>query len=397
MIKKLVPLFLVFLLLAVAPLPVQAQEGISESSSIKIEFPAALTFSLRAESATDITEIALLYKINKITTVKVTTEVKLDFDPAPVVEANWKWDMKKAGLPPGAEIRYRWEIEDASGHELETAWDTVRFDDDRYTWNSLTGGNVTLFWYQGDQSFAQELLDAANEALKKLAQDTGAYLERPVKIYIYASSEDLRGARVYPQEWTGGLAFTEYGITAIGIAPDNLTWGKRAMAHELAHLVTYQMTFNPYGDIPTWLNEGLSMYAEGDLESNFKALLDEAISKDELISVQSLSSEFPAYAEEARLCYAESYSLVEFLIRTYGKGKMLSLLGTFKQGSSYDYALEKVYGFDTAGLDDLWRLSLYLELRKDSGFPLFWLWIVVALLLAAGAGVGFRWAWRGKR
>jgi hypothetical protein len=42
------------------------------------------------------------------------------------------------------------------------------------------------------------------------------------------------------------------------------------MVHELAHLVTYQMTFNPYGDIPTWFSEGISMYAEGALDEDFK-------------------------------------------------------------------------------------------------------------------------------
>ena len=31
------------------------------------------------------------------------------------------------------------------------------------------------------------------------------------------------------------------------------------------------------------------------------------------------------------------------------------LLNTFSQGSSYDAALDKAYGFDTDGLDTLWR------------------------------------------
>ena len=244
-------------------------------------------------------------------------------------------------LPPGAEIQYSWRIEDAAGHELETPWKTVQFNDNRYSWKSLTEGNISLFWYDGDQSFAQELMDSASEALNKLAQDTGAHLEQAVDIYIYASSQDLLGALIYPQEWTGGVTFSEYGIIVIGIAPDNLGWGKGAMAHELAHLVTYQMTSNPYSDIPTWLNEGLSMYAEGSLDPTFESLLDKAISEDKLFSVQTLSSNFPADPEGARLSYAESYSLIQFLIQHYGQEKMLSLLSTFKQGSTYDNALEK--------------------------------------------------------
>ncbi|GAG47284.1 unnamed protein product, partial [marine sediment metagenome] len=80
-----------------------------------------------------------------------------------------------------------------------------------------------------------------------------------------------------------------------------------------------------------------------------------AIVEDNLLSVRSLSSPFSAYAEEAILAYAQSYSLVEFLISSYGQGKMLELLNIFRQGSSYDAALDKAYGFDTDGLDTLWQ------------------------------------------
>jgi len=191
--------------------------------------------------------------------------------------------------------------------------------------------------------------------MARLAEDTGAYLEKPVKIYVYVSSQDLRGAMVFPQEWTGGVAFTRFGTIAIGIAPNNLAWGRRAIAHELAHLVIEQMTLNPYGDLPTWLDEGLAMYAEGPLEPDLVAFLNEAAAENKLISVRSLSSPFSAYAEEALLSYAQSYSLVDFLVSAYGPDKMLELLNTFREGSSYDGALNRVYGFDMDGLNTLWR------------------------------------------
>ena len=369
--RKLTSLFLVFFLVAIsaAPITAQAQEAISASYNTDVEFPTALTFSLNAESNAAITQIVLNYKIDKITTVTSISEVDLQFNAAPKVNTSWAWDMPNASLPPGAEIEYSWRIEDAAGHELETPWESVRFEDNRYRWKSLTEGKISLFWYKGDQSFAQELMDAAKEALDKLAQDTGADLEQSVRIYVYASKEDMLGALAYPQQWTGGLTFPEYGIIVIGIATKELTWGRRAVAHEMAHLVTYQMTFNPYSDIPTWLSEGLSMYAEGDLEPTFGYLLDNAISEDKLISVQTLSSNFPTNVEETRLSYAESYSLVKFLITNYGREKILSLLGIFKQGSTYDSALEGVYGFDTSVLNNLWRLSLGLEPRHVTPTP----------------------------
>jgi hypothetical protein len=368
--KRFVLILLVsFVILAAAPIAVQAQEAISASYDTNVEFPTALTFSLNAESSTNITQAILSYKIDKITTVAVTTEVEPHFNTAPVVKTSWEWDMSTASLPPGAEVQYSWRIEDAAGHELETPWKTVQFDDNRYRWKSLIEGKISLFCYEGDQSFAQELMNAANEALDMLYRDTGVSLEQAVEIYIYASPEDLRSALINAQEWTGGVSFSDFGILAIGIAPANLAWGERAMAHELAHLVTYQITFNPYSDIPTWLNEGLSMYAEGPLDITFESLLDKAISEDALISVQTISSNFPVNTTEAELSYAESYSLVQFLIQHHGQEKMLSLLRVFKQGSTYDNAVEEVYGFDTTGLDNLWRQSLGLGPRQATPTP----------------------------
>ncbi len=340
----------------------QVEGGIEVlSTTVEMDFPDAIIFNLEAQSGADIDSIVLQYKVEKISFASLLSEARPEFTSAPEVKTSWTWDMRKASLPPGADIEYRWIIEDASGGQEETTWDTIRFGDERYGWKSLTGDSVTLFWYSGDQSFIQELMDSALATLNTLAMDTGAYLEQPVRVYIYASSQDLRGAMTYPEEWTGGVAYTQYGIVVLGVDADSLAWGKRSLAHELAHLVTYQMTFNPYGDIPAWLSEGLSLYAEGDLRSDLQSALTRAISEDNLISVRSLSGNFPAKSEEVGLYYAQSYSLVNLLIGDYGRGRMLQLLNIFKEGSAHDDALLEVYGFDTDGLEDLWRQSLGLE------------------------------------
>ena len=165
---------------------------------------------------------------------------------------------------------------------------------------------------------------------------------------------------IFPQEWTGGVAFTQYGIIAIGIVPtaSELAWGKRAISHELTHLVVHRVTFNPYNQIPPWLDEGLAMNSEGELELQFTAALANAEANNTLISVRSLSSPFSAYADQAVQAYAESHAIVAYLINEYGREKMFELLGTFREGSGYDEALKSVYGFDMDGLNTLWQAAL---------------------------------------
>ena len=359
MSKKIRLLALVFCLLLVvlSPVPLQAQGELAIlSSSAEAAFPLSLNFNLSAQSSVNITDIRLCYTVDRAGFAEVVSEGYVEFPPATTVDVSWPLEMIKiGGLPPGSSLEYWWRVSDASGKELETAPAQVQYDDLRYSWQALSEGMVTVYWYEGDGLFAQELMSAAQQALEKLALDTGAYLEKPVKLYIYANQQDLLGALMYPTEWTGGVNFSAYHIIAIGISLDSIAWGKTSITHELTHQVIYQVTANPYNSLPRWLDEGLATYNEGPLDPGSTSLLAGAIADSSLISVQSLSSAFSAFPEQAYLSYAESYSLVEFLITTYGQGKMLELLSTFREGSSYDSALQAVYGFDMAGLDSLWR------------------------------------------
>jgi len=361
MIKKIVlsVLIICFLLGMLSPGLVKADSGLNVLSSMaEMDFPARLIFSLSAESDTNITDIRLSYRVDRMEHAKITSEVFIKFVPSTSVVTEWVWDMRKTGgLPPGSSVTYWWTLTDAGDNRVETAPARVSIEDRRYDWRSITEGKVTLYWYKGDDSFAKELMKATQGALTKLVEDTGAELEKPVSIYIYANSQDLRGSMIFPQEWTGGVAFTRYGIIAIGIEPNvyDLDWGKRVIAHELTHLVIHQVTFNPYNDLPTWLDEGLAMNAEGELQSSFVAALNKADAENTLITVRSLSSPFSAYADESLLAYAQSYMILKYLVDEYGREKMFELLNTFRQGSGYDEALEKVYGFDMDGLDALWR------------------------------------------
>jgi len=328
-------------------------------SSAQVQFPLAISFNIDAESDVNITDIRLHYKVLRHSFADVTAEVCLQFVPAAKVEASWDWDMRRTGgLPPGTSVQYWWTVRDASGYLVETSPVTIPFDDERFSWQNLTQDIVTLYWYNGDQSFAEEMMQTISDALEWLEADTGATLQEPIEIYLYANSQDLQGSMIFPQEWTGGVAFPMYDCIAIGISPSNLEWGKGALAHELTHLVIHQMTLNPYADIPTWLDEGLAVRSEGSLPYYYVNALNQAIGDDSLISVQSISSPFSAISDLAILSYAESYSVVDFLITTYGKDKMLELLETFRAGASYGGALMEVYGFDIDGLDRLWHERL---------------------------------------
>jgi len=379
------------LLFLLSPSLVTAETDIAViASNVEVDFPSQAVFTVEAESNVDIVDARLYYQVARMNYAEVVSEGWADFAPANTIEADWVWDMANASLPPGADVTYWWMIEDDDGNRVETFPKIMHFDDNRFTWRSLTssageGGGMTLYWYTGSDSFAQELMDTCEEGLASLTQDIGTYPEKPIEIYVYESTGDLRGAMVFSQEWTGGVAFIDFGIIAISISPSQLEWGKRALVHELTHLVVHQATFSPYGQLPLWLDEGLATYSEGELDPDLRSSLNRAISEGTLISVRSLCSPFSAYFDKARLSYAESYSLVKYLLDSYGQDKMLDLLTILKQGSTYDEALNEVYGFDIDGLDAGWQATLTSPValaRNGEPHP-----VSVGMLAALGAGL----------
>ena len=175
---------------SISPTPVLGEIDIL-STSTEIDFPSTLTFFLEAESPDTINDITLRYKVNKIALVQLVSEAQPEFEEGSVVVATWEWDMRKYDLPPGAVIEYQWILEDIAGRKSQTRWEELTFHDTRFDWNIKVEGNVTLYWYDGAENFGQELMDAAQNAMVKLVSGTGAYLERPIKIYIYGSQQDL--------------------------------------------------------------------------------------------------------------------------------------------------------------------------------------------------------------
>lgn len=327
----------------------------------RVDFPESMELRVQAESDAEITGISLQYRMDRMSIFPVTSVVFPGFTPGQKATAAWKWDMQQTGgLPPGADLTYWWSIEDSSGRRADTPERTLSFDDGRHDWRSMESSSFTLHWYRGDDGFARQLADSGEEALELLADDIGARPERAIEVYIYGSTGELQGSLIYPDEWTGGVAFTEYSIVALGISSAELEWGLGAMAHEMAHLVVHQVTMNGYGvSLPTWLDEGLAMYAEGPLAPGFASVLSSAVSQDRLDSVQSLSSSFPAGTQAAYLAYAESYSLVDYLLERHGgQERMLEYLSAIRGGSGHEEALGAVYGLTTAALDAQWKSYL---------------------------------------
>jgi len=366
----LLTLTFVFLAFSVSGTAAAAAPVIVSDDDSSLNFPDTITFQAVITAEAPVRAITLEYGANNLTCGEVVAKAFPPFSPANTITPSWTWEMKQSGsLPPGAVIWWRWRYHDINNKEYVSEQKTITWLDDYHDWQTITSGYVNLHWYSGSQSFAQDLLAAAGTGLARLQKDAGLIPEKPINLYIYASTEDMKDAILYEPSWTGGMAYPEYDIVIIGLSPSDLDWGRSTIAHELTHVLVGHLTFSCLGDVPTWLNEGLAVYSEGSLNPASQEQLDQAIRGDQLLSVRSLSAGFSEVPSRAYLSYSQSYSIVKFLVETYGREKMNSLLIALRNGATIDDALYEIYGFDIEGLESAWRESVGAAPRVLSAQP----------------------------
>jgi hypothetical protein len=374
--RRLLLLLLILTLLiaasfSVAALPTHAQGTITVSNDQPVlEFPDRLTFQADFQNDRPIEKVVLEYGVDQWTCGTVLAKAFPDITPGKDVSVKWTWEMKQSGSqPPGSKIWWRWHILDDQNQEIVTNRHEVVWLDDQHDWQTVSGDNINLHWYDGGSSFGPELHQSAVKSLSDLAQVTGLRTDTPIDLYIYGNTQDMRDAVLYEPGWTGGLAYADHNIVIIGITPDQLDWGKRTEAHELTHVLVGQLTFSCLSDIPTWLQEGLAVYGEGGPDDAAQKQFNRAVQDNTLLPVRSLSGGFSEDPSKADVSYSQSYSLVKFLIKQGGQDKMLALLRALRDGATVDEALQQVYGFDIEGFEDAWRADIGAQARSGSARP----------------------------
>lgn len=346
----------VLAVIAAAPPALQAAGIEVLAQSHQNRFPDAMDFRIHARSDAPIEEAIVFYSAsggNAATTNRGVAE----FQPTPEISTTVNIETgNKKYLPPGTTITYWWELKDAAGNTTKTESQTFVYEDQRFQWESVDKEGVTVYYYSGSRGRAEEILEASLDSAHRLAEDAGVEYNHPMKIWVYASKSDMdpalpQSSATYQERTvTLGVRLSSEVMALLGNHPEVLD----TVAHEVSHMVIHQAIENPFGQLPAWLDEGLAMYAQGELPVGHRLELERAKQTDNLMSVRSLTS-YVGDPTKVNLFYAQSYSFVDYLIETYGRDKMNELLGKYREGTTDNAALLGVYGFDVQGLDQRWR------------------------------------------
>jgi hypothetical protein len=263
-------------------------------------------------------------------------------------------------IPIGSRFTYEWQITDRDGVTYTTELREFTFLDGRFNWSEHTEGDVTVFWYA-----SQEQAMAALRATREAIEDVSALLEvsmpYPVRVVVWQRSADgqlaqrPRGLTFDSNVITGG---SRVGADLLHIY-DPLGNFVDVARHEAAHLVTKVAGDGPFTRIPSWLDEGVAVYAQNDPGIGYRQGVDSAIRNDSTLRIRTLTSPTnnPALVNTF---YGQSWHVVNFMLETWGQEPLAELFRVVKAGSTTDQAMLEVYGVDQDGLYNLWRESVGL-------------------------------------
>lgn len=329
------------------------------SQAEKADNPAGITFTVRVRAAAGLKSARLVYKVGN---PKSDVGGSGDVTVGPGTESDLSFALVTNGseryIPVGSSFKYHWEFEDNSGSKLSSPDREFVFLDGRYQWRSRTEGTsppVTVYWYGTNDARATTALDATRASLAYTGDLLQAKVEYPIKVVVYGSEAEGEAAQ-RPR----GRAFDASVQTGgTRVAPDLiLVFDPKVdiVRHEVGHVVTTVAGDGPFTSLPSWIDEGTAVWVEleGPSLSLYKGAVALAIQGNATLNLRSMQSATNK-PEEVNLFYGQSFSTVDFMIKTYGRDKFAELFRTFKSGVTMDDALKRVYGFDQNGLYNEWR------------------------------------------
>jgi len=369
------------LLIVVAP-SVLVARGVGAQGTITVieqgvenQFPDGLRFHLEAQSSSPIEEIRVY--VRKLGQSSRSVYRTVEFEPGERISGEALFQSKTANefIPTGTRLSYYFDIRTSDGQRLETEPQVLVYLNRGLDWDSVSDGLINVYFYHHtsqSEERARQVLEVAADTYAKMGPILGVELTEPMNLVVYSDYEDMRLAlppssqvaqrhlRTLGQAHTTERTLLVDGSNDVFIGDNVLS----TTAHEFTHLLVADAAGSAYGQVHTWLNEGLAVYSEGD-NTEFDIYARTAIRNDAVPPLTSLRT-YAGTPEETLRNYGLGHSVVTYMLDTYGQDPMTALFASIRTLHNFEKALEAAYGLTIMELDNEWRGSLGLSPRELS-------------------------------
>ena len=346
---------------------------ISSHGSVS-EFPEGIRFSIEVYSEDIIEEIALRMRIGQ---QKSGVYQYFEFEPEKKVvsELFWKTNTSSKYIPPGTILEYTLEVTDLAGNTKETETSQIVVYDSRFQWEEVEEEGINVAYHGPVESRAVEILDAIIQTMDFMEPVLGQTDRKPIRVTMYNNVSEMLGgmppgsSTIRRELITEGQAFTKIG-TLLVLGGGRLSEG--TASHEVTHILVERAAGSIYGNIPSWLNEGLAEFGNLSPSFSYDVAVDFAVHSGRLLPITSMPA-MPGDPEDVIMYYGQSMSIVEYMVVRLGPRKMVHLLSRLKSGENIDDAILAAYGISKLELENSWRVyigaPLYEPPAETSSLP----------------------------
>lgn len=341
------------------------------SSEVTSEFQEGIRFEAEVSSSSEIEEIAVRFRIGQreIRAYEYLEPEESSAGDSVKASGFYRTNTAARYIAPGTIITYSFEIVDIEGNRLDTEESKYIYHDDRYEWEEISNGIVTVS-YHGPVSFrAEDILEATVQTLEFMGPLLGAGVDEPIRITMYNNWPEMRPALPPASEVsrreliTEGQAHSPEGVLLV------LGGAQRASgiaSHEVTHILVHRAGEGALGRVPSWLNEGLAEYGNIQPGESYDRALLYAIRTNNLLPITSMDG-LPGTPEDVIIFYGQARSIVRFMVDEYGAEKMRDLMATIKSGKNVRTAIPLVYDVTPLELENQWRDMLGVARRQTPG------------------------------
>jgi hypothetical protein len=347
-----------------------------------IRFGSSIQLAVSTTSGTPILRAAIFLRTDASGSTRVEYAEPTEQDPA---TATISLNPASIGLSAFETLYYHWQIDLESGLVLQSEELQLDYKDDRFNWERLEADSIKVLWHDRDLQDAQDALDTAHTSLETIAQSYALFPSRTITVVLYNNSRELQSAlELEGAAWVGGTSRPETGIMLVSApsGPEGLIELERLIPHEMVHLLIGQRSDNGVLWTPTWLAEGMATLVEGAPSPARREALIAAADERSLIPLLDLCAAFPASEQQATLAYAESASFVRYLLDIYGQGGLTLLLDAYREGTTCEGGLARVYQRPISQLEAEWQTSIGVTPFRSS-------WLLFVLLAVVCLSAGF--------
>ena len=224
-------------------------------------------------------------------------------------------------------------------------------------WVEQKSGHFVFYYKNAPKDFAKTVEQMAESYYDEIARNLdahrfnpGANLER-CKIYIYDDGEDYveKGKLM---QWSHGVASVR--TRTIHTFPMAHGFFDSTLPHELGHII-FRDVIGQEIDVPQWFEEGVAMQQEKAKRFGADEAVQGAMKSGTFFSLGKLSDvqlTTKTDPDVVNLFYAESASVIRFMLNEYGQQRFNMLCQKLKEGMAFESALyNSYYRFKT--IDDL--------------------------------------------